>query len=201
MGFREEFLYSKLGKGKAAGNPPLIGWWWGNRVFSGLGHQHSGSNQPAFYRLVLNLKLPSFTQGGTRFPVEELRPRVKWLCISPPTPQEKPGPVLYYRFFLPFLPLLTTNSLNLPFGTQRRTWRPKPFTSKQESGDTERPWYSGGLHKALQGFSISTLRGRCGYSLILWEVKIQMIWKRPMPICGWERVREMPLVGVTDSAM
>ena len=50
---------------------------------------------------------------------------------------------------------LITNCLNLPFGTQGRSKRLKPFSYKQEMGDTERPSYMGdmgGPHRVLLDF-------------------------------------------------
>ena len=45
---------------------------------------------------------------------------------------------------------LISNYLNLPFGTQGRSWRLKPFPYKQEMGDTEEG-KAFALVRALQG--------------------------------------------------
>ena len=74
----------------------------------------------------------------------------------PPRPQEEwaPGPMLHYCFFLHFLTPLISSCLNLPFGTQGRSRRLKPFSYKQAMGDTKRPWYLGGPYRVLLGFSL-----------------------------------------------
>ena len=50
--------------------------------------------------------------------------------------------------FLHFLTSLISNCLNLPFGSQGRSGRLKPFSCRQEMGDKERFLYLGGLHRA-----------------------------------------------------
>ena len=57
---------------------------------------------------------------------------------------QDPAPRLHYCFLtapplcLHVLPSLINHCLNLPFGTQGRSWRLKPIPYKQETGDTER---------------------------------------------------------------
>ena len=57
---------------------------------------------------------------------------------------QDPAPRLQYCFLtapplsLHPLPSLINSCLNLPFGTQGRSWRLKPIPYKQETGDTER---------------------------------------------------------------
>ena len=56
---------------------------------------------------------------------------------------QDPAPRLHYCFLtapplsLHPLPSLISNSLNLPFGTQRMSWRLKSILYKQKMGDTE----------------------------------------------------------------
>ena len=50
------------------------------------------------------------------------------------------------------LPSLISNCLNLPVGTQGRSWSLKPILYKQETGDTERLSYLGEPHRNLLGF-------------------------------------------------
>ena len=82
---------------------------------------------------------------------------IRLLCTSP---KEDPGPCpLLYDCFLTAFPLflhshtsLIIDCLNLPFGTQGRPRRLKPFSSKQETGDTEILLYLGGPHSVLLSF-------------------------------------------------
>ena len=86
-------------------------------------------------------------------------------CVSdcyvyPFTMNQDPAPSLHYCFltafplFLYSLTSLITSCLNLPFGTQGRSRRLKPFSYKQAMGDTKRPWYLGGPYRVLLGFSL-----------------------------------------------
>ena len=68
------------------------------------------------------------------------------------------SPSLHYRFWTAFplflysLTPLSSNCLNLPFGTQGSSRRLKPFSYKQETGDIERFLHLGGTHRVLLGF-------------------------------------------------
>ena len=67
------------------------------------------------------------------------------MCI----PWGRTAPRLYYCFLtvsplsLHPLPCLISNCLNLPFGTQGRSWRLESVPYKQETGNTGRLRYSG----------------------------------------------------------
>ena len=62
---------------------------------------------------------------------------------------QDPAPLLHYCFLMPFLCFcipshLMSNCLNLPFGTQGRSRRLKPFSYKQETRDTEKSFCTWG---------------------------------------------------------
>ena len=85
---------------------------------------------------------------------------------------QDPAPSLHYcltalPLFLHPLPSVISNCLNLPFETQGRSRRLKPFTYKQETGDMERLLYPGEPHD----FNPPFLR----YSSVLWETGIRII--------------------------
>ena len=66
---REKFLLAKFGReGCRVCNPPLIGWWWGNKMV--LNHQPSGFSQSGVNMLVLSLTLSSSTWVGALVPAE-----------------------------------------------------------------------------------------------------------------------------------
>ena len=68
----------------------------------------------------------------------------RYCYVYPLRRNQDPAPRLCYCFLtvpplsLHPLPSLISNCLNLPFGTQGRSWRLKPIPYKQEMGDTER---------------------------------------------------------------
>ena len=78
--------------------------------------------------------------------------------VYPLKRNQDPAPSLHYCFltafplFLHSLTPLISNCLNLPFGTQGRSRRLKPFSYKQEMGGTERLSYPGEPHRVLLGF-------------------------------------------------
>ena len=87
--------------------------------------------------LVLSLKLPSSTWVGALVPTEELKGigyvySLWW--------NQDPALLLHYYFltasplFLHSLSSLISNCLNMPFGTQGRSRRLKPFSYKQDRG-------------------------------------------------------------------
>ena len=80
-------------------------------------------------------------------------------------------PSLQYCFFLHSLPSLISDCLNLPFGIQGRSRRLKPFSYKQEIGDTERLSCLGGSHRVLLGFSPP-------FSLLLLSLEGNRCWQR-----------------------
>ena len=93
--------------------------------------------------------------------VEELRGLCHMVLHITHTPPSvpggaRPGPKLHRRFLLYSLTLLMRNCLNLPFGTQGRSRRRKPFFYGQEMGDVERLLYPGGPHRFLLSFTAST---------------------------------------------
>ena len=66
---REKFLLAKFGReGCRVCNPPLIGWWWGNKMV--FNHQPSGFSQSGVNMLVLSLTLSSSTWVGALVPAE-----------------------------------------------------------------------------------------------------------------------------------
>ena len=87
---------------------------------------------------VLSQKLPSSTWVGALGPVGELRDTYQ--VVLYPLRSQDPAQLLHYHFltafplFLHSLTPLISNSLNLPFGTQGRCRRLKPFSYKQEMG-------------------------------------------------------------------
>ena len=111
--FWEKFLIENMwGKGCNVYDFLLIGWWWGNRWCS--------------RNLVFSLELPSSTWVKTLI----LGKRTERYChIFSLRRNQDPASKLQYCFlatpplFLPSLPSLISNCLNLPFGTQKRSVR------------------------------------------------------------------------------
>ena len=85
-------------------------------------------------------------------------------------------------FFQHSLTPLNSNCLNLPFGTQGRSRRWKPFSSEQEMGDKERCLYLGwrGKHRILRSFNPP-------FSLILLHLE------------GWQRTSVLGGLGFTTT--
>lgn len=133
---RSLYRHLKGGEGCRVCNLPLIGWRWGYRWCSkNLSLWHSGSSQR-----VLSLKLPSYTWVGLLVPVE-----LRDVCQLHPHQEEPtahPEAVLWFLSAFPH----SNNCLN-----QRRSWRLKPFSYKQETsgrkernvGGKERPLHLG----------------------------------------------------------
>lgn len=112
--------------------------------------------------LVLSLKLPSLTRVGAPG-LAECRDLYQ-SAIPPPRKKQDPALSLHYCFLaafplsLPSLSSLISSCLKLPFGTQGRTRRAKPFSYKQETGDRERLLYPRGPHRVLLSSPVRTLR-------------------------------------------
>ena len=141
----------------------LIAWWWGNRACS--------------KSLVLSLNLPSSTWMGALVPAENLKNIVLYIhpfrrnqdlalsghCFFLTTPP----------LFLHSLPSLSSNCLNLLFGTQGRFRRLKPFFLQARNGGHREDLYLGGPHRVLLGFknilefSFWSIKGKYWHSLIL----------------------------------
>ena len=105
------------------------GWSW---------NQPSCFNQSEVHSLVLSLKLLLSSWVGTLVPVEELRIMYQIFMYIPwegTRRNQDPDPSLHYWFFSAFShpPLPIRNCLNLPFGTQGRSRRLKPFSYKEET--------------------------------------------------------------------
>ena len=130
---------------------PLIGWWWANRVVFQESQTSAFWFQPVWgpcacaqpevlFHVVWGLSSCRRTQ------------RCVSNCYAHPSLQEElgPGPIPTLLLFLHPLTPLISNCLNLPFGPQRRSRRWKPFSYKQEMGDTESTLYLGeGHHRVL----------------------------------------------------
>ena len=76
------------------------------------------------------------------------------------TPQEEPGPCsMPALLFLSAFPHFPNNCSNLPFGTQRRSWKLKHFSCKQKRGGGHRKAFVlGGPHRVLHGLGNRTNR-------------------------------------------
>ena len=75
------------------------------------------------------------------------------MCIRSHRRSQARAPSLHSSFFLPSLTPLVGNCLNLPFGTQGTSRRRKPFSYKQEMGDTAGLLHLGKPHRVLLGFN------------------------------------------------
>ena len=142
MGFRKEFLKKNFHGGLLS-----VSFFWlvGGEVTGwcsrNLSLQPSGCKQSGVQVLVLSLKLPSSTWVRVLVPVTQ---RYMSNCLIYPLRwNQDPTPSLHYCFltafplFLHSLTFLMSNSLNLPFETQGRSRRLKPFPCKQEAGKTQ----------------------------------------------------------------
>lgn len=110
-------------------DPPLTGWWWGNRGCSrNLYYQPCSSNQSGVYVLRFILKLPPSTWVGALVPTE-LR-YVSNCYAHLPRKNQDPAPLLYYGFFciLSLRQLATVRICPLELREGLAGW--KPFSYK-----------------------------------------------------------------------
>lgn len=63
--------------------------------------------------------------------------------------------LIAFLLFLPYLIPLTSNRFSLAFGTQGRSRRLKPFSYREEMGDTEKLLHSEEPHSVLVGFLLA----------------------------------------------
>lgn len=148
---------------------------WGSR---NLDNQPSGFNQSGVLVLVLSLKLPS--SSWVRVLVSS---ELSDCSVYPLRKNQDPAPWLQYCFFSAFplflhsLTLLISNCLNLPCGTQGRSW--SPFLTHKKWG-TQKSFCAWEPHRVLLGFNrvvalgIFLSKNECAY---LWDLALKALWQ------------------------
>ena len=149
----------------------------GGEVSENQHHQPSGSNWSRVHVLVGSMLLTSPTWWGFQYLQNSSKILLRISHEGEPGPYPKAAlSFLDCSLSLHPLPSLISNCLNLPFGTQGRSWRLESVPYKQEMGDTERlTWCPGApqgpawFHLGIQGpFSLDS-------SLCLFSLSLQVL--------------------------
>lgn len=145
---RKAHCRAEQGKGRLVLRKPRSSMVWGNVLWAGFegraagvrGLPVGGGEVPG---LLCSARSCILHLGGALVPEEELRDT----AVQVPGRSQDCSEAA--RFCLCTPPFPDDSCWSLPFGTRGRSGRLKPFSYRQETGDTERLLYPGGPHRVL----------------------------------------------------